>query len=58
MSTPVTPVSQTLSNLLTAYGGENNASIKYTGFALKAEGEGFQGLAITPGRSSSASPHR
>jgi len=45
MSTPVTPVSQTLSNLLTAYGGENNASIKYTGFALKAEVDGFLRLA-------------
>jgi rubrerythrin len=45
MSTPDAPVSQTLRNLLTAYEGENNASIKYTGFALKAEVDGFLRMA-------------
>jgi rubrerythrin len=45
MSTPDAPVSQTLDNLLTAYQGENNASIKYTGFALKAEVDGFLRMA-------------
>ena len=33
--------SQTLRNLLAAYEGENNASIKYTAFAIKAEVDGF-----------------
>ena len=45
MSTPNVPVSQTLDNLLMAYQGENNASIKYTGFALKAEVDGFLRMA-------------
>jgi rubrerythrin len=35
------PASKTLTNLLTAYEGESNASIKYTAFAIKAEVEGF-----------------
>jgi rubrerythrin len=45
MSAPNVPVFQTLDNLLTAYQGENNASIKYMGFALKAEIDGFLRLA-------------
>jgi rubrerythrin len=42
MSDANAPVSQTLSNLLAAYQGENNASIRYTAFAVKAEVDGFQ----------------
>lgn len=41
MSTPAASVSQTLKNLLAAYEGESNASVKYTAFAIKAEVEGF-----------------
>lgn len=42
MSSAGVPVSQTLNNLLTAYQGENNASIRYTAFAVKAEVDDFQ----------------
>ncbi len=41
MSTPAVAPSQTLQNLLKAYEGESNATIKYTAFAIKAEVEGF-----------------
>jgi rubrerythrin len=41
MSTTSATTSQTLSNLLTAYEGESNASVKYTAFAIKAEVEGY-----------------
>jgi rubrerythrin len=37
-----TPSSQTLNNLLAAYEGESNASIKYTAFAIKAEVDGYE----------------
>ncbi len=41
MTTAAVPVSQTVSNLLAAYEGESNATIKYTAFAIKAETEGY-----------------
>lgn len=41
MSTATAPVSQTLTNLQAAYGGESNAAVKYTAFAIKAEVDGF-----------------
>jgi rubrerythrin len=41
MSTATATPSQTLKNLLTAYEGESNASVKYTAFAIKAEVEGY-----------------
>ncbi len=34
-------VSQTLTNLLAAYEGESNATVKYTAFAIRAEVEGY-----------------
>ncbi len=39
--TAAAPASQTLKNLLAAYEGESNATIKYTAFAIKAEVEGY-----------------
>lgn len=39
-------VSQTLKNLLAAYEGESNASVRYAAFAKKAEAEGFLRVAI------------
>lgn len=41
MSTVSAPASQTLKNLLAAYEGESNASVKYTAFAIQAEVEGY-----------------
>ncbi len=41
MSTAAAPSSQTLKNLLAAYEGESNASVKYTAFAIRAEVEGY-----------------
>jgi rubrerythrin len=41
MSTATTLEPQTLRNLLAAYEGESNASVKYTAFAIKAEVDGF-----------------
>ncbi len=40
---PIAPdvKSQTLSNLLAAYEGESNATLKYTAFAIRAEVEGY-----------------
>ncbi len=40
--TTLAPVkSQTLANLLAAYEGESNATVKYTAFAIRAEVEGY-----------------
>jgi len=41
MTNTVAAESQTLKDLLAAFQGESNASIKYTAFAIKAEVEGF-----------------
>jgi rubrerythrin len=40
-TTAIAPTSQTVSNLLAAYEGESNASVKYTAFAIRAEVEGY-----------------
>jgi len=41
MSSTAPVVSQTLKNLLAAFEGERNASVRYTAFALRAEQEGY-----------------
>lgn len=41
MSNAAAPAFGTLSNLLAAYEGESNASVRYTTFAIKAQVEGF-----------------
>jgi len=40
-TTAIAPTSQTVLNLLAAYEGESNASVKYTAFAIRAEVEGY-----------------
>src|SRR3954447_5234548 len=41
MSTTAIAPTQTITNLLAAYEGESNASVKYTAFAIRAEVEGY-----------------
>jgi rubrerythrin len=45
MSTHDTPTSANLKNLMTAFEGESNASVKYTAFSIKAEAEGYLRMA-------------
>jgi len=40
-TTAIASTSQTVTNLLAAYEGESNASVKYTAFAIRAEVEGY-----------------
>jgi rubrerythrin len=44
-SAPKPATTQTVTNLQAAYNGESNACAKYTKFALKADHEGFAGVA-------------